>query len=355
MFERQLFPQGAHLGLSGESLFFEQCIYKHDFTSAWQILLRNERVRNDIYLKRQALRLAHISCKSRNKISVLFDGFWIGFSPEASIIWSAFCCVAESLNVQIELTDFPCEADICVSSCFQKKHSDVSVIHCSQLLYLGENVRPFYSAYDYSLTTDPFDYLGRNAYLPVWLLTLYQDVGHFTTSPWLLIDLFVEANRKLWNQWGIRKNAVAYVGSNCETMRIALIEILKKEGVAVDIFGASTRPVDDKQALYGCYRYVLCPENSFYPGYVTEKLVHSSFSGAVSLYWGGISKAWRDDLGDRVIVVSHEDISDLATRILSAEEPQASLSRFVFRLRDETRYIYEHLCSHIAKIISLYQ
>jgi len=240
MFERQLFPQGAHLGLSGESLFFEQCIHRHDFVSAWQILLRNECVWNDDYLKRQALRLAHISCKSRNKISVLFDGFWIGFSPKASIIWSAFCCVAKSLNVQIELTDFPCEADICVSSCFKKKHSDASVIHCSQLLYLGENVRPFYSNYDYSLTTDPFDYLGRNAYLPVWLLTLYQDVGCFTTFPWLLIDLYVKANVKLWNQWGIRRNAVAYVGSNCETMRIALIEILKKEGVTAP----SARKVD---------------------------------------------------------------------------------------------------------------
>ena len=106
---------------------------------------------------------------------------------------------------------------------------------------------------------------------------------------------------------------------------------------------------------YSGYRYVLCPENSFYPGYITEKLIHASFSGAVSLYWGGISKAWKEDLGDRVIIIRPEDISGLVTRILSAEEPQVSLSGFVYRLRDETRNIYGDLCSHIARIISLYQ
>lgn len=354
MFERQLFSQSSHLGLTEQSLLLEECIHRHDFASAWQIVLRNQCVWNTDYFKRQASRLAHISCKSGNKIFVLFDGFWIGFCPEASIIWSAFCCVAKSLDLRIELTESPGEADICVSSCFQRNYSNRSVNHCTQLLYLGENVRPFFNDYDYSLTTDPFDYLGRNAYLPVWLLTLYQDVGSFTTSPWLHVDLFEKSNLKLWKQWGFRKNAVVYVGSNCETMRVALIETLKTEGIPVDIYGASTRPVYDKQALYSGYQYILCPENSFYPGYATEKLVHALFSGAVSLYWGGISKAWEEDLMDRIIMIRPENISGLATRILSAEEPQVSLDGFVYRLRNETKNIYVNLCTHIAKIISLY-
>ena len=32
----------------------------------------------------------------------------------------------------------------------------------------------------------------------------------------------------------------------------------------------------------------LCFENSFYPGYITEKLIHSLLSGCKSLYWGGL-------------------------------------------------------------------
>ena len=32
----------------------------------------------------------------------------------------------------------------------------------------------------------------------------------------------------------------------------------------------------------------LCFENSFYPGYVTEKLIHALLSGGKSIYWGGL-------------------------------------------------------------------
>ena len=60
------------------------------------------------------------------------------------------------------------------------------------------------------------------------------------------------------------------------------------------------------------YRFNLCPENSSYPGYVTEKLFHAFYSGAIPIYWGDPSanaafnsKAmvnWHDYLNDDDLV-----------------------------------------------------
>ena len=55
----------------------------------------------------------------------------------------------------------------------------------------------------------------------------------------------------------------------------------------VDIFGpGSGKPVGTKLEVATQYRYVLCPENDLYPGYVTEKALEAWATGAIPIYWG---------------------------------------------------------------------
>ncbi len=68
---------------------------------------------------------------------------------------------------------------------------------------------------------------------------------------------------------------MVYIGNNITATRTQAIRVLRKQGVIVEYFGAQTKPVANKiQTLENC-KYSLCFENTYMPGYVTEKNLDS--------------------------------------------------------------------------------
>jgi hypothetical protein len=79
--------------------------------------------------------------------------------------------------------------------------------------------------------------------------------------------------------------ACAFIGRPTPD-REKLIAALKRLG-PVDVFGAWTgRSVTSKAEVASRYRFMLCPENSLIPGYVTEKVLDSWALGCVPIYGG---------------------------------------------------------------------
>lgn len=72
--------------------------------------------------------------------------------------------------------------------------------------------------------------------------------------------------------------------------RLHAISVLSNYG-KVDVFGSLTRkPVEGKYDVARHYRFVLCFENSLYPGYVTEKLLDAYLCDSIPLYFGDLGK-----------------------------------------------------------------
>ena len=69
----------------------------------------------------------------------------------------------------LKITDKIEEADIVIESCYGNSIIDQNE-NTVNILFLGENVRPRYSEYDISLTSDMYRYRGKNIYLPIWAL-----------------------------------------------------------------------------------------------------------------------------------------------------------------------------------------
>lgn len=79
------------------------------------------------------------------------------------------------------------------------------------------------------------------------------------------------------------------------------IEFVKTLGKDIDIYGADpgigpnkwkTFPnyygmTKDKLKTLGEYNFVLAFENTDYPGYISEKIIHAFMAGTIPLYWGG--------------------------------------------------------------------
>jgi len=96
-------------------------------------------------------------------------------------------------------------------------------------------------------------------------------------------------------------------------------------GITCDKYGSHSRPVEDKNSLCSNYLYAFCPENSYFPGYVTEKLVQAYMSGCIPIYWGCLN---GQPFADHPLIVM--------------VYPGMSPSLVARKLRTATNYLIEH-------------
>jgi hypothetical protein len=166
-------------------------------------------------------------------------------------------------------------------------------------MYIGENVRPNYMGYNHSLSFDHDTYGGRNFRLPLWWSRLAWD--GFTQKPrkqnshnhgyedLISIDSLTNGRTLDLSQ---KTKFCAMIAGNPEGLRVNLYNSLNKykpvDGYGL-MFGNSLR--QSKFDILPEYKFCLCPENSVYDGYITEKLIDAYAGGTVPIYSGDSSVA----------------------------------------------------------------
>ena len=193
----------------------------------------------------------------------------------------------------IEYVDSPHDADVVISSVFGHTQTDPA----KTIMYIGENVRPNYMGYNHSLSFDYDTYGGRNFRLPLWWSRLAWDGfvqkprkpnAHNHGYEQLLDIKSLMQPRKL--DMSIKDKFCAMIAGNPEGLRVNLFNSISKyksiDGYGL-MFGNSLR--QSKFDVLPEYKFSLCPENSIYDGYVTEKLVDAYAGLTVPLYSGDMS------------------------------------------------------------------
>ncbi len=284
MFGRQWFPHSSQEGLSTDALAFETLL-ENSRTQSAKLLIASKIDRGSAYWVRQSTRLRHLQFIKKNRLNNQLKLYFSSFWPTLDIYHNQFIDIFRrcTSNVIRVVTD-PRDCDIALYSCYGNMSDIELTSHAFRVLFLGENVRPSFSEFDLSLSFDQSSYSGRNIYLPLWLLEL--NLFNTTYPDRCPIDI-QRIVSPLSRGSQPRKKRVVYVGNNCEPLRINFINLLRANNIPVDVFGQHTNPISDKLDVYSQYELALCPENSYYPGYCTEKLIHSFSSGCFSLYWGG--------------------------------------------------------------------
>jgi hypothetical protein len=197
-------------------------------------------------------------------------------------------------------TDNQYDADLVVTSVFGNVQTDPR----KTLAYIGENVRPSFIGYDHSLSFDWDNYGGRNHRLPLWYARLAWDGfeqkprrdNHHNHGYEQLIPI-----KRLLNprhlDIGAKDKFCIMVAGNPEGLRINLFNSISKYK-QVDGYGNMfSRPLrKSKFALLPEYKFCLCPENSVYDGYITEKLIDAYAGLTVPIYSGDVSVV--DDFND---------------------------------------------------------
>jgi hypothetical protein len=223
-------------------------------------------------------------------IKVAFADFWGGFNynPDINVNSKEMYYGDNTLydilseRYDIETSTNP---DVLIYSVFGNSHTQYS---CKKVFYTGENMRPNYNQCDYSLT---FDYLDdeRNYRFPLSAITLYESGIRDKFPKEIDFDKIKKEKTKFCN--------FVFSNPNAQLRNQLFYELSKYKqvdsgGRALNNIGYA---VSDKLEFINNYKFTICFENSEYPGYTTEKLVHPKLKNSIPIYWGNprVGEDWN--------------------------------------------------------------
>ena len=290
MFQRQWFPLKSQIGLCNEPLNFENLLNTHQYEKCREIINNNLNSDKE-YWGRMRNRLIHLIDRNKNykihgkkpNIYIFWHGFWPKFNVDDNQILDFL--KSSSPNQKFKSTTRPKQADIFLTSCLGREKIDKKFNHCFRIIFIGENVRPYFRNYDLSLSSDLNNYRSRNIYLPLWMfeIDLFNRNDNYPDRVVYNYEDFCDSKIIDYSK---RKKGIVFVGNNEEPFRQSLINELKEITKEFYTYGTLTNPVEDKIELLRSFQGNLAIENSFFPGYITEKAMHGYISGAKTLYWG---------------------------------------------------------------------
>jgi hypothetical protein len=200
--------------------------------------------------------------------------------------------IEKNTNSKVTLSSHPnITSDLIIYSCFGTNHKNNKFEKTLKVYYTGENKRPHKSA-NLNLT---FDYTleHNNIRFPLWYLyinwysqTIPMPFNHINKI--LQKPSFEEMSKTK------TKFCVFIAGHSRNCPRAHFTQMLHNKYKHVDCAGRCLNNIgrilggkESKKIEYmRPYKFCIAFENSQYPGYCTEKILHAFLAGCIPIYWG---------------------------------------------------------------------
>lgn len=227
-------------------------------------------------------------------LTISFAHFWDDFDVHDNFFYRLL-----SKQYDVEISDHP---DIVFFSVFQGQMPKGDY---KRVFYTGENVRPDFSKCDWAFGFDYEENIGRENYL-----RLPITVVEGTIAP-LLEKTPKRAHRQFCNflywkevEWRerfytrlSRYKHIDAPGRSMNNQRAfddTILNRLKRYFQGKENSRKNTIKQSRKQPLWQQsklgflekYKFTIAFENSSFPGYFTEKIVHPMIAGSIPIYWG---------------------------------------------------------------------
>ena len=249
-----------------------------------------------------------------------FTDFWEGHDPLNNILTNA---IKDYLDTEVVIVE-PKHADVCFVTIYGRSHPTILSQHTSKsILWLGENKRPNTYPCRFSISFDFSSYNKTNLRFPLWLSEIdWYDTGLGVISKDECVDLLVKPRDISPSDIQEREFCIT-IFNNPEGTRLEALRILNSLSPVTGYgrpFGNWFPTYDtyrDKLKKMNRYLFNLCPENSLYPGYYTEKCIHAKIAGCIPIYMADsyVSEDFRSD--SFVNLYHYHDMTNLSNRIKS--------------------------------------
>jgi len=243
-------------------------------------------------------------------MKISFLDFWDGFEPNNNFLYF----LLRDISTSLELVE-PKNAEIIIFSLFGNQNFKYN--HCKKIFFTGENKRPDFSKCDYD------EYNGRNIRIPLWYYYIdWFNIGSYGNPNYLIPEKYLYEPNEFSKKE--KKLFCSTVYSNSVDIRNLFVNFLftyKK----VDCFGklSGFSKLDDGEKIklntISSYKFNICFENSIYPGYYTEKLLHAKISGCIPIYYSD-NKIQTDFNPKSFLNLSnYENLTELVEKIIEID------------------------------------
>ncbi|MBA2846974.1 hypothetical protein HNP88_001158 [Methanococcus maripaludis] len=243
-----------------------------------------------------------------DKIKINFTDFYDGFDKEDNFFTNLL-----SKRYSIGISDNP---DYLIYSNFGNDYLNYD---CIRIFYTGENIRPNFNRCDYALS---FDYMNDHRHYRLPIYRLYGEYDNVLNQN-ECIDEILKDKLKFCN----------YIYSNSEALE--RVHFLKKLSSykKVDSAGKSMnnvgKPVIDKVKFQKNYKFTIAFENSSYPGYTTEKILHAFAANTIPIYWGNPDITKEFNPNAFVSVHDFDDFDQVIDRIKEIDNNDDLFKKYI--------------------------
>ena len=249
------------------------------------------------------------------KLKINFADFWPNFVPTDNYFYHLL-----STKYEVQISDDP---DILFYADFGNSHIQLKAR--AKVYYTGENKRPNFDECDFAFS---FDYSDnpKNYRLPLWVLWInWFNVPHCEKRD---VSYLIPLNNLTGPRKASKKQKFCnFIFSNHTGIRIPLFneismyERVDSAGSLLNNMGHRIPGRGDqrhKVEFISDYRFTIAAENSSFPGYTTEKLLHPLSVGSIPIYWG--SERANEDFNQEAFINVHKydnlvDVVDLIEEI----------------------------------------
>lgn len=275
-------------------------------------------------------------------LKINFTDFWPDFIKTNNYFYNILISYYD-----IVIDDTP---EILFYSCFGREYLKYN---CKRILYLGENIRPDFTACDFAFS---YDYTWRKKHFRLPLYSLYID--HHKLESKLKKTLTKEEATKIWKN-KTKFCCMVVSNPNCKERgsffkKLSNVKQVDSGGKFLNNVGG---PVEDKIAFIKDYKFVISFENSQHDGYTTEKVMESLLVNSIPIYWG--NKKVGDDFNSNRFI-SYHDYNNETELINKLIEIDANSDLAIEMLQESTfsKQKLEHrkerdvVLSHIIKLVN---
>jgi len=219
-----------------------------------------------------------------------------------------------SRRFDVEICDDP---DFLIYSCFGQRYR---WYRCTRIFYTGENRRPDYDACDYAFTFD-YPVTERNYRLPLY--GLYDEVTGLLEPR--NAEAFVVEKSRFCN----------FIYSNhLASERLDFLGRLQRYK-SVDCGGPVANnlgfvvPRSQTVSFRRPYKFTIAFENSAYPGYTTEKIMHAFLAGSLPIYWGNPDVGRDFNLRAFINCGAFASFDDVIDHVIEVDRDDSLLARYL--------------------------
>jgi hypothetical protein len=214
-------------------------------------------------------------------MKISFLDFWGDLSLDNNFIIN----ILKEFKENVELVE-PENSDLIFCSVFGEEHKKFFGKK-KIIFYTGENIRPNFESYDLSLTFDFGDYQNRNVRLPLWYFYIdWFGKKTYGNPQYLIPEEYLYQPNEFSSK--PRSHFCCAVFSKFDEDRFTMMSHLNQYK---DVYGFGKVHVNKipegeraKMDLISNFKFSICFENSIYPGYFTEKLLHAKIAGTIPIY-----------------------------------------------------------------------